>query len=172
MAFRQGGSLLRGFEPITSKNAGILVLGTFPSEASLQCGQYYGNKRNYFWPIISQILGQTDSGDYQRRKAMLTFHHIALWDVIESCERMGSADTAIKKESIKPNNLKGFLDDHPNIKKICFNGKKASTVYKTKCVDRLLIRGDVRTVVLPSTSPANARMPYKEKLKIWKEAIL
>lgn len=150
------------FAPISEKNATILILGTMPGEQSLALQQYYGHARNNFWKIIFTLFNQEISTDYQERIKLLKQNKIALWDVLEACERKGSLDSAIKMEVA--NDFKSFLKQHPDIKYIFFNGQKASLFFKKY----VAVSDSYSFVTLPSTSPANAGKSFENKLNEWR----
>ena len=150
---------------IAHEKCTILILGSLPGEASLKQQEYYAHPRNLFWKIMCDVLETPCPDDYTDRVAMLLEHNIALWDVIESANRDGSLDSAIKNE--QPNDLSAFLNDHPHIDQILLNGNKASTSFKKHCKQ---IENETHS--LPSTSPANASMTYADKLQKWSVAIL
>lgn len=150
------------FAPISENDAAILILGTMPGEQSLQLQQYYGHARNNFWKIISSLFDENLPTDYKEKIRLLTQNKIALWDVLEACERQGSLDSAIKMEVA--NDFESFLKQHPNIKKIYFNGQKAASFFK-KYVP---ISDGYSFTTLPSTSPANAGKSFEDKLNEWK----
>ena len=150
------------FSPITSHNANILILGTMPGTKSLELNQYYGHKQNNFWKFMFTILKQDFSDDYQTRKSLLQKNNIALWDVLQFCDRVGSLDSAIKNEIA--NDFETFLEQHPNIKTILFNGQKAAAFFK-KYVH---LKKSYTLITLPSSSPANAGKSFESKLEEWK----
>ncbi|MBF4516648.1 DNA-deoxyinosine glycosylase [Flavobacterium sp. ANB] len=150
------------FAPITSENANILILGTMPGTKSLELNQYYGHKQNNFWKFMFTILKEDFSDDYQIRKALLQKNNIALWDVLQFCDRIGSLDSAIKNEIA--NDFESFLKTHPNIKTILFNGQKAAAFFK-KYVH---LNKPYNLITLPSSSPANASQSFNLKLEEWK----
>jgi len=84
--------MVTSFEPIVDKNCKVLILGTMPGEISLQKQQYYANKQNQFWKIIYSLFNKDVEDDYEKRKIFLLDHHIAIWDVLKSCDREGSRD--------------------------------------------------------------------------------
>ncbi len=118
---------IQGFLPIAHPDATLLILGSMPSDKSLQKQQYYGHQRNAFWPIMQSILTHQviHNLDYSDCEELLLSHKIALWDVLQSCHREGSLDAEIKMNSIQVNDFVAFLETHRNIKKIFFNGNKA-----------------------------------------------
>lgn len=150
------------FDPITSNNANILILGTMPGTKSLELNQYYGHKQNNFWKFMFTILKEDFSDDYQIRKALLQKNNIALWDVLQFCDRVGSLDSAIKNEIA--NDFESFLETHSNIKTILFNGQKAAAFFK-KYVH---LNKTYNLITLPSSSPANASKSFNSKLEEWR----
>lgn len=152
------------FPPIVDSNCTTLVLGSLPGEESLAKQEYYAHKQNAFWKIMFDIFKQEYSDDYSVKCRIVLDNHIALWDMIYSGTRKGSLDSDIKNETA--NDIKGFLQDYPNITKILLNGKKAEATFKKNFKDI-----NVTTITMPSTSPANARMSYSEKLKVWKAVL-
>jgi len=152
---------INSFPPIADEHSEILILGSVPGVKSLEMQQYYAHPQNQFWKILFHLFGEEFSTDYQQRIDFLKRHNIALWDVIESCERKGSLDTAIKNEI--DNNILELIDNHPNIKTIFCNGQKS---YKNLIK---LVGKDFKipVLVLPSTSPLHT-IGFDEKLNNWK----
>ncbi len=154
---------LQGFGPIVDRRSRILILGSFPSEASLSAGHYYAHPRNQFWPILGELLGEPLPGlPFERRYRRLLAHRIALWDVISACARKGSLDADIR--AAIDNDLDAVLGQAPNLQGVLFNGRTAGR-YQAQ----VLARG-LRAAILPSTSPAYAVMRYEEKLAAWRAA--
>jgi len=149
------------FPPIASDKARILILGTMPGTKSLELNQYYGHNQNNFWKFMFAILKEDFSSDYEARKALVLKNQIAIWDVLQFCERVGSLDSAIKNEIA--NDFEHFLDLHPNIETILFNGQKAAAFFN-KYVH---LKKEYQLITLPSTSPANAGTTYQSKLDQW-----
>lgn len=150
------------FAPISNNEANILILGTMPGTKSLELNQYYGHNQNNFWKFMFDIFNEDFSNDYETKKALLQKNKIALWDVLQFCDRVGSLDSAIKNEIA--NDFETFLKQHPNIKTILFNGQKAAAFFK-KYVQ---LKNPYQLITLPSTSPANAAKTYQSKLDEWK----
>ncbi|BBY25132.1 DNA-deoxyinosine glycosylase [Mycobacterium stomatepiae] len=144
--------LLHGFDPVVDERAQMLILGSFPSTQSLAARQYYANPRNAFWPIASELFGFDAGAPYESRLAALRAHGVALWDVLRSCRRAGSADSAIDPKSLVVNDFAALFADYPNITRVYFNGAKAAELY------RRLAHPDERLqfLRLPSSSPAHA----------------
>jgi hypoxanthine-DNA glycosylase len=162
---------LHGFAPIADRRAQVLILGSMPSEASLAAREYYAFRHNQFWRIAGQIAGVAPDAPYAHRKAALRRCHIALWDVVASCVRSGSLDSAIREDSIRVNDFAAFLAAHPAIRRICFNGRRAESVWRRHVAPALPATPGLGYVLLPSTSPAHAGMSYRAKLRIWRSAI-
>ena len=152
------------FPPLINSSAKILILGSLPGEESLKQVQYYAHPRNAFWKIMFTVFNEAYDEDYSAKCELLLKNHIALWDMVHSGNREGSLDSDIKNEI--PNDIEGLLNEYQGISTILLNGKKAEAMYK-----RYFNQIPVHTITLPSTSPANARVSFEEKLKVWKEAI-
>jgi len=151
------------FPPIAGGQPRALILGTFPSPMSRQKREYYGNSQNKFWRILFDVFGAAYSDDYDVKKRLLTQNGIALWDVIESCEIVGALDTSIKNPMYNTS-IPVFLAEHKSVAAVLFNGGNAYAFYKRGI-------GDIPRLVLPSTSPANARYTYEGKLEAWRAAL-
>jgi hypoxanthine-DNA glycosylase len=158
--------LLRGLPPIIDAGARVLILGNMPSVMSLGAKEYYANPRNAFWRIMGEIFGFDAHGPYDDRTAALTAHGIAVWDVLRSCRRVGSLDSAVEPDSMVANDFGQLFERHPQITTVFFNGAAAE-----KNFNRLVrLAPDIRYRRLPSTSPAQT-MRYVDKLAAWREAI-
>lgn len=155
------------FEPVARRDARLLVLGSVPGEESIKQHRYYGHGRNAFWPLMERLLGDGSSLNYHARLELLMDSGIALWDVLASATRDGSLDSAIIAGSEVPNDIPAFLDSHPNITHIFFNGAKAADSFQ-KHTGKRIAPGRVRLVRLPSTSPAYASMNFDAKLQAWR----
>lgn len=142
-----------GLPPVIEGPSRVIVLGSMPSAMSLELGRYYGNPRNQFWTIVFSLFGKEPDPDYEDRIAFLKERKIALWDVIESCERKGSLDTSIQHE--RTNDLNGLFRCHPDIGLVVFNGIKAERSFWTNASLDSSIERRLKFITLPSTSPAN-----------------
>jgi TDG/mug DNA glycosylase family protein len=158
---------VHGFLPIARPDARVLVLGTMPGIVSLQQQQYYAHPRNAFWRIAGAILGFDAGAAYEARTASLAAAGIALWDVLKTCTRASSLDSDIVPDSVVPNDFAGFFAQHPGIHRVCFNGATAASLYTTHVLPHLAHARAHEHVPLPSTSPANARMPFADKARAW-----
>ncbi|GKU37252.1 DNA-deoxyinosine glycosylase [Mycobacterium montefiorense] len=158
--------LLHGFDPVVDDRARMLILGSFPSAQSLVAHQYYANPRNAFWPITSELFGFDAGAPYESRLAALRAQGVALWDVLHSCRRVGSADSAIDPKSLVVNDFTELFASYPSITRVYFNGAKAAQVYHR------LAQPDQRLHFrrLPSTSPAHATRAGV-KLAAWREIL-
>ncbi len=155
--------LLRGLPPIVDAQARILILGSFPSAASLAARQYYGHRQNQFWRLLAALLEQPLTGmDYAAKQAALYHAGIAVWDVYASCEREGSLDSAIR--SVRANDFRKLRKLAPSLSRVCFNGKTAARFAKA------LSRLGYATCVAPSTSPAYT-LAFEDKLAAWRAAL-
>lgn len=161
-------NIVTSFPPIISENAQVLILGSMPGIRSLALNQYYGHPRNLFWFFMGEICSALPVLDYQSRVSVIQRSGIALWDVLKHCERAGSLDADIIASSEVPNDLPGLITEHPNIRAIAFNGKKAEKAFHKHSLSGLPDEG-ITLLSLPSTSPANASIPKAEKLKRWME---
>lgn len=161
-----------GFPPIADTHARILILGSLPGQVSLQRQQYYALPQNAFWKIMGKFFNAGPEVPYEERVQRMVKNGIALWDVCAAAQRPGSLDAAIVHSSVVPNDLAAFIESHPGIDLICFNGAKAADLYW-----RLVLPGlpaaqrAIRTETLPSTSPAHAAMSFEGKVTHWAAAL-
>ncbi|MCK6404855.1 MAG: DNA-deoxyinosine glycosylase [Rhodocyclaceae bacterium] len=161
-------SYVQSFAPLVPAGARLLILGSMPGAASLAAGQYYAHPRNAFWPILAALCHFPADAPYAARVAALQAAGVAVWDVLQSCVRPGSLDTAIERGSEVPNDLVGLLVRHPGIGRICFNGGTAEAAFR-RHVPAAAVAGR-QLLRLPSTSPANASWSFERKLAAWKAA--
>lgn len=149
---------IQGFEPVWNCRSRVLILGSFPSVKSREIGFYYGNAQNKFWKTIGEIFGEIAPSDIAAKKNFLNRHCIALWDVVDSCEIVGSMDKDIKNEVLS--DVYGLLEK-TDIELIICNGKKSYDLFSKN----FTVSCEVRC--LPSTSPANVRYdaaPWRDAL--------
>ncbi|HYD97504.1 MAG TPA: DNA-deoxyinosine glycosylase, partial [Noviherbaspirillum sp.] len=156
---------LTGFPPVLAPDTRIVILGSFPGEASLAAQQYYAHPRNQLWRLLSAVLGDTLTGlPYEQRLQKLLSRRIGLWDVLAACEREGSLDTAIR--NAQSNDFALLKRQCPDLDKVCFNGKTSGRF------EPQFAQAGFRTLVLPSSSPANAQLSFEQKLAVWKNILL
>ena len=155
---------LTGLPPVVGPNCRVLILGSFPSAASLKARQYYAHPQNRFWPIMEQVTGLPLCNQvYDERVARVVAAGIAIWDTYAACEREGSLDSAIRNAAF--NDFAGLMATAPCLRRACFNGAAAARAL------RHLSDLGLATIVLPSTSPANASQSMELKLGRWRAAL-
>ena len=150
--------LIHPFEPVYDGDCTALVLGTMPSPVSREKGFYYAHPRNRFWAVLSALFDETFPVSTDERRRLALKHHIALWDVLASCDIEGASDSRIKNPVC--NDFLPLLENS-KIKSVFTTGRKAYTLYMKRCygITRMA------AVPLPSTSPANCRFSFPELLK-------
>jgi hypoxanthine-DNA glycosylase len=147
---------------VVAPNTRLVVLGSFPSEASLAADEYYAHPRNHFWPILSALWGvDLRALSYAQRLAAARERGLGIWDVYKSCHRRGSLDSAI--ERAQPNDLADLLRRAPRLEAFAHNGGESARAMR---VTRAL---GVAVYRLPSTSPANASWTFERKLAAWRD---
>ena len=154
-------SVQHPFPPLYDSRSEILILGSFPSVKSRVQRFFYGHPQNRFWRVTSAVFGCEVPQTIEDKRAFLLEHHVALWDVIASCEITGSSDSGIR--NVQPNDLTPILAA-ANIRQIYVNGGTAAKYYD-KYQKPVLLREAVR---LPSTSPANAAWSLARLTDAWK----
>ncbi len=151
------------FDPISNDDITILILGTMPSDKSLELVEYYGHPRNRFWKIIAAITENDLALTYSEKKELLLKSTIGIWDVVHKANRKGSLDSAIEDE--EANDLDRFFEKHKHLKIIAFNGIKAQKLF-----DKYFKRkSGIKYISLPSSSPANAAINFENICKSWKQ---
>jgi double-stranded uracil-DNA glycosylase len=158
------------FDVISHPGVRALILGSMPGVASLKAHEYYAHPRNSFWPMIESVLHIPASLSYEQRIAQLLCTPFALWDVMRSCVREKSLDSAIQEPSIIPNDFNAFFEKHPAIQHILFNGLKAEATFR-RYVMPTLTHIPFSYYRLPSTSPANASISMEKKQKAWADVL-
>ena len=153
--------LVHPFPPVYDAESEILILGSFPSVKSREIMFYYGHPQNRFWRVLAAVYNADVPLNTDEKTRFLLKHHIALWDVIASCEITGSADSSIK--NAVPNDLSVILS-RADIRRIYTNGKTSEKYYK-RFSEEITGRG---SVCLPSTSPANAVWSLDRLIGAWK----
>lgn len=161
-----GKARVRSFAPIAGRNARVLILGSMPGRASLEAGRYYAHRHNAFWRIASELLRFDPDAPYREKAKALRSARIALWDVLNSCVRPGSMDAMIDRDSETANDFRRFFRTHRGITHVFFNGAKAEASFRRHVLPG--IDSPLRYKRLPSTSPANASVPWPQKLAAWR----
>lgn len=154
------GERISSFSPVIDEKSKVLILGSIPGSRSLQMQEYYAHPQNVFWKIMFTILKEEYPSNYSQKLMILKKHNIALWDVIDSCERKGSLDSEIKNET--NNDVLKLLKKHPNLEVIFCNGQKA---YKN-VLKIIGYQTHIPIEVLPSTSPLHT-VSFAQKLEKW-----
>ena len=150
----EAGLVTHEFDAFFDKDSRVLILGTIPSPKSREQGFYYGHPQNRFWKVLADVLDEEFPQTVEERKGFLKRNHIALWDVLESCEIKGASDVSIR--NARPNDMNRILQE-ADIRAIFATGAKAAQLYKKLCFPEC----GVEAVRLPSTSPANCRCSYE-----------
>ena len=156
--------IVHPIEPLYDADSKILILGSFPSVKSREQMFFYGHKQNRFWKVMAEVLQEEVPQTIPQKKALLYRHHIAVWDVIYSCDIEGSADSSIK--NVVPTDLKSIIEK-TQITRVFCNGK-ASGGYYAKYRGK---ETKIPAVTLPSTSPANAAWGVERLVEEWKQII-
>ncbi len=152
------------FGPFYDENSKVLILGTIPSPKSREQGFYYGHPRNRFWPVLAGLFDEPVPETVPERKAFLTEHGIALWDVLASCDIKGAEDSSIKNP--EPNDMDIILKA-ADIKAVFTTGGKAFKLYEKMCFPRC----GVAAIGLPSTSPANCGCSMDRLLEEYRQIL-
>ena len=151
---------LRGFPPVINDKVERLILGSFPSEASLAVGQYYAHPRNQFWRLLAELLGEPLAEiPYRQRLQRVLAHRLGIWDVLDACDRQGSGDASIRNQ--KANQFARLHRLAPRLTAVAFNGQAAGQFAAE------FAAAGFRTTVLPSSSPAHAGRSFDQKLAVW-----
>jgi hypoxanthine-DNA glycosylase len=157
-------SLLTGLAPVIAPDTRILILGSFPGNASLAAQQYYAHPRNQFWKLVGALIGEDlYSLPYGERLPRLLAHRFGLWDVLAACEREGSLDSAIRKPAA--NDFDRLRHLCPVLETVGFNGQASGNFAPQ------FAQAGYRTVVLPSSSPAHMAMSFEQKLDVWRRLL-
>ena len=153
---------LQGLAPVFDAETRLIVLGSFPSVASLQAQRYYAHPQNHFWKLLGALWGlpMTDM-PYPERIDVLRAHGLGVWDVYAACEREGSLDSAIRNAQL--NDLPGLRARCPRLEAVAHNGGESFRHARhTRALGLPVYR-------LPSSSPANASWSFARKLAAWRE---
>lgn len=150
--------------PIYNEKSKILILGSFPSVKSRETMFFYAHPANRFWRVTAGVFGVETPQTVEEKTAMLLDNHIALWDVIHSCEIIGSSDSSIK--NVVPNDIRMILENSA-VTRIFTNGKKAEALYNKY----IRPQTGMACCVLPSTSPANAAWSEDKLTAYWSAAL-
>ena len=149
------------FDPVFDSESRVLILGTMPSPKSRELGFYYSHPRNRFWPVLSKIFGEEIPKTPEEKQIFCLRHKIALWDVLKECDIEGASDSSIK--NAVPNDISVILNS-ADIKAVFATGATAAKLYKKF----IAAETKIPATVLPSTSPANAKIGIEELFEEYK----
>jgi hypoxanthine-DNA glycosylase len=155
------GAPLIGFPPIIDRRVERLILGSFPSEASLAAERYYAHPGNQFWALLGRLIDEPLAElSYRERLPRVLAHRVGIWDVYGACQRQGSADSAIRNG--QPNPFSELLGLAPRLRAVAFNGSAAGRFQP------LFKQAGLQAAVLPSSSRAHASLSFERKLALWR----
>jgi hypoxanthine-DNA glycosylase len=142
-----------------------------PGIASLEAVQYYAHPRNAFWTIMADLFSFDAQTDYAQRIALIRAAPVIMWDTLKRCERPGSLDASIKRDSVEANDIPGLLGEYPGIKAVACNGATSANYFRKLVVPQLPAAIEIELLQMPSTSPANAGMNFAQKLAAWRRLL-
>lgn len=153
---------VHNIKPLYNGDSKVLILGSFPSVKSREEEFFYAHPQNRFWKVIAAVFGEKIPGNIEEKKALILSHNLAVYDVVYSCEIIGSSDSSVK--NVVPSDLKPIIDNS-KITKIFVNGRTAEKYYKKYQSKET----GIDCVVLPSTSPANAAYSLEKLICDWQK---
>ncbi len=153
--------IVHPFGPLYDERSEVLILGSLPSVKSREQNFFYGHPQNRFWPLLAALFGERPPKTVEEKRALALRHRVALWDVIYSCDIVGSSDSSIR--SVVPTEFRPILEGS-NVKRIFCNGRTSGLYYKKYQEKTLQIGAEV----LPSTSPANAAWTMERLMDAWR----
>ncbi len=152
------------FPALYDRESRVLLLGSIPSPKSREMAFYYGHPQNRFWKVMAAVLGEEIPETIAQKKAMLKKHHVALWDVLDSCTIVGASDTSIEDPVV--NNI-GELVKKSKVSRIFCTGATAYNLYQKFCAKEV----GIDAVKLPSTSPANCAVSLEKLVEAYKKVL-
>ena len=152
------------FPALYDRESRVLLLGSIPSPKSREMAFYYGHPQNRFWKVMATILGESEPETIAQKKAMLKKHHVALWDVLDSCTIVGASDTSIEDPVV--NNIKELVEKS-KVTRIFCTGATAHKLYQKLCAKDV----GMDAVKLPSTSPANCAVSLERLVEEYKKVL-
>ena len=159
-------SKICSFSPTDSCDARVLILGSMPGAASLAARQYYAHPRNAFWPLMARLCSFDAALAYAARVQALEAAGFRLWDVLASCERIGSSDAAIARDSLQINAIDSLLQGPSQLQAIALNGALAMKLFRKFVAPEFY--QNIQIFALPSTSPAHAAQTFEQKWQAWR----
>ncbi len=146
--------------PLFDENSKTLILGSFPSVKSRETAFFYGHAQNRFWSVLAVIYGVDKPETVEEKKKLVLENNLALWDVIASCEIVGSSDSSIS--DVTANDL-SIIINNSKVERIFVNGKTAEKYYNKYTYPKT----GIKVACLPSTSPANAAWKLEKLVEKW-----
>lgn len=156
--------VIHAIEPVFDSRSRVLVLGSIPSPKSREAGFFYGHPQNRFWRVLAAVFDEPVARSVAEKRDMLLRKHIALWDVVRSCDIEGASDASIT--NAKANDLQRIFDT-ADIRAVFATGTKAGQLYARLCEQRY----GMPCTVLPSTSPANAKASLETLVQAYETAL-
>jgi TDG/mug DNA glycosylase family protein len=133
--------------------------------------QYYAHPRNVFWPIMADLFSIDAETDYARRIAQISEAPVILWDTLKRCERPGSLDASIRRDTVEANDIPGLLVEYPGIRAVACNGATSANYFRRLVMPQISAEIEIELLPMPSTSPANAGMSFEQKLAAWRRLL-
>lgn len=152
------------FGPVYDAHSEAVILGSFPSVKSREQQFYYGHPQNRFWKVIAALTKEAVPQTVEEKRELLLSHHIALWDVIASCDIVGSSDSSIRNVTV--NDIRRITEYAP-VRAIYLNGNKAYQLFTKYMREQTTLPA----VKLPSSSPANAACSLESLIAEWGKAL-
>jgi hypoxanthine-DNA glycosylase len=150
------------FPPSVDGNTRLLILGSLPGDASIRQGEYYAHRGNAFWTLMGDVLDEDLRAlPYALRLKRMKARAVGLWDVIESADREGSLDSAIRSAELR--DLSVFISRLPKLEAVAFNGKTAALHGRRQ----IGLTQDLTLIDLPSSSGAYAMLSREKKAQAW-----
>lgn len=153
--------IIHPIPPLFNEESETLILGSFPSVKSREAAFFYGHPQNRFWAVVAEIYGCEKPQTVEEKKKLVLENKLAMWDVIQSCEIEGSADSTIS--NVTANDLSVILNNS-KVDRIFVNGKTAEKYYNKYTYPKT----GIKAICLPSTSPANAAWSIERLVDAWK----
>ncbi len=156
-----------GLAPILPRSLRALILGSFPSEASLAAGQYYAHPQNWFWRVLEACgVAPSATAPYRSRVRAVKANGIGIWDLYGEVERKGSGDDQIR--NAVPNDIAGLWEERGPFL-VLLNGRRRAEWR------RYFKALPVEPIALPSTSPRplhwNTPSSQAAAIEEWREAL-
>lgn len=154
--------LSHGFGPVCDENSAVLIIGSFPSVKSREQQFYYGHPQNRFWKVLAAVFASPLPVTVEEKKRFVLENRVALWDVIDSCDIIGSSDSSIK--NVIPADISSLAAKY-GIERIFCNGGRSYELY----MKHVFPTSHIPAAKLPSTSPANAAFSLEKLVEHWRQ---